>query len=899
MVQFCGTQSIKSAAGATDHSRIVTDSEYDTSAAAGNSHVVIDIDDDDGGVGDSDDSACSSSSAEGPCCAVCMEPLEWVAVGPCGHAVVCSVCAARIRSSRSWQPDLRCCICRAHCPFVVVTRAAAAAAPAAMPAVNSYQEWRARGYYWYCTTMLAYFDDVEQYRATRAIARGEVKGGAAVDVDGNDGGGGGRRTLSSCVDVFRFLLIVAIFALFGLLFGSVFSSLTAGGRATPGDNLAFISACAALWLYSIVLETIALQWREHNFDGGVGHSQAIDDIPQFYASSCSATAYHSHAMEMSRFDASGRGSSRTAADDKGGHVVIDIDAADDIPIPFCVVCMEPLEWVAVGPCGHRVVCSACAARVRSAPYSDHRCCTCRTPCPTVFVTKAAAAAADGELNYLLQLQGDAGSLQDGRVGEYWYLAPMSAYFDDERQYEAAAASSLMMKHQRPPPDADGEFQPRHGGDRGDGALPGDEFGAPELSFLALFFAACGAVVGLGFTGFGTGWGQKVAIVLGSAGIYAPLGTSIVWFMNKNGYCRVGLCRAQIEQAYSGITIYKASPINSINLRISLVSLTVTPIRRSAAAVVMADLDANSGSGVSVAVAVAAASSHSHVIDMPQLDASSRTVAAASATDHSRAVETTRIRTSCSAGDDDKCSTGSDDIPSCAVCMEPLEWVAVGPCGHRVVCPACAARVRSAPKPDHLCCICRTLCPTVLVTKAAAAADGELPFSEMPATTQDGQVGEYWYCAAMSAYFDDERQYEATAKAAAAAAAGCLKQRPAGADNDDGERDQRYGTAQFLKYSFFAALFGVCIGFVFAVDAPGWGGRVGIVAGSAALSVAVGSVLWFLRNREDLEKEQPFFPGSVAHIGANVQKCIRGACVPWLYNGSGVAWLVSHLKVLRS
>ncbi|XP_066166190.1 uncharacterized protein [Oryza sativa Japonica Group] len=321
---------------------------------------------------------------------------------------------------------------------------------------------------------------------------------------------------------------------------------------------------------------------------------------------------------------------------------------------------------------------------------------------------------------------------------------------------------------------------------------------------------------------------------GLFGLSALLGTA-------SGYAGLRLNKPTRNLFDQGITIYK---INSINLRISLVSLTVTPIRRSAAAVVMADLDANSGSGI--AVAVAAASSHSHVIDMPQLDASSRTVAAASATDHSRAVETTRIRTSCSAGDDDKCSTGSDDIPSCAVCMEPLEWVAVGPCGHRVVCPACAARVRSAPKPDHLCCICRTLCPTVLVTKAAAAADGELTFSEMPAATQDGQVGEYWYCAAMSAYFDDERQYEATAKAEAAAAAGCLKQRPAGADDDDGERDQRYGTAQFLKYSFFAALFGVCIGFVFAVDAPGWGGRVGIVAGSAALSVAVGSVLWFLR-----------------------------------------------------
>ncbi|KAF0920872.1 hypothetical protein E2562_037532 [Oryza meyeriana var. granulata] len=92
-----------------------------------------------------------------------------------------------MRSSKNWQPDLRCCICRAHCPCVVVTKAAAADSVnfADMPAANSHQEWQARGYYWYCNAMAAYFDDMQQYKAGKAIASG---------------------TLSSCDDVVKFLI---------------------------------------------------------------------------------------------------------------------------------------------------------------------------------------------------------------------------------------------------------------------------------------------------------------------------------------------------------------------------------------------------------------------------------------------------------------------------------------------------------------------------------------------------------------------------------------------------------------------------------------------------------------------------------------------------------------------
>lgn len=53
------------------------------------------------------------------CCAVCAEPLEWVAYGPCLHREVCSTCVARLRFICD---DRRCCICKTQCDRVFVTK---------------------------------------------------------------------------------------------------------------------------------------------------------------------------------------------------------------------------------------------------------------------------------------------------------------------------------------------------------------------------------------------------------------------------------------------------------------------------------------------------------------------------------------------------------------------------------------------------------------------------------------------------------------------------------------------------------------------------------------------------------------------------------------------------------
>uniref|UniRef100_A0A0D9V244 RING-type domain-containing protein n=1 Tax=Leersia perrieri TaxID=77586 RepID=A0A0D9V244_9ORYZ len=711
----------------------------------------------------------STSSSERLCCVVCTEPMEYIAVGRCGHAVVCSGCAARMRSfNQSRESDLRCCICRAHCPLVAVTKAVAAVDGdklADMPAANVPHEWRALGYNWYCPAMSAYFDDVQQYNAANAIARGRVKlgGGAVV----GNGGADGRHTRNVCVDV------------------------------------------------------------------GAGHSHVIDIPPQMDASSSRS------AVEMAQLDTTGRSaSSRTAAAaaDEGRHVVVNIDAGDrrststgsDGVTSCCVVCTEPLVWVAIGQCGHRVVCSACTARVRSGPDADHRCCICRTVCPTVLVTKAAKATPNGEViltvcpavlvtktavaapNGEVTLSMMPAATEDGRVGDYWYCAAVSAYFDDEKQYKVTyllLAADASLKKLQQPPVADDERPPLHGQDD-----DGDGVRRPKSVLCQVFMLVLiGAFIGMYFvTGFAKNWVQGIAIELASVTVTVlVLGTPT--------------CTVQ----------------------------GIPSIRRTCSWGCMAQLHANN-----VGDAV-----HSHVIDMPQLDSTSSSAAAAAAAgDNSLAVDmgrpdTNGCRTSCATANDggrchvvinvdagDRGSTGSDDVASCVVCMEPLEWVAVGPCGHRVVCSMCAARVRAGRNADKRCCICRTLCPTVFITKAAAAAmaDGDsVPtFSNaMLTASQDGRVGDYWYCVAMSAYFDDERQYEATAKAAAAAASS-KQQRPR-LVAVDGAPVNQYGTAQYFIYTFYIALFGMAIGMVFAVDANGWGARVAIVLGSGALSVALG------------------------------------------------------------
>ena len=88
----------------------------ETDPAATSSHVVIDVE---GAAGDDDEEALEAAATSSSC-VVCTEPMEWVAVSPCGHREVCVRCVARIRFVHN---DRRCCICRTHCATVVVTRA--------------------------------------------------------------------------------------------------------------------------------------------------------------------------------------------------------------------------------------------------------------------------------------------------------------------------------------------------------------------------------------------------------------------------------------------------------------------------------------------------------------------------------------------------------------------------------------------------------------------------------------------------------------------------------------------------------------------------------------------------------------------------------------------------------
>ncbi|KAL1189274.1 hypothetical protein V5N11_014767 [Cardamine amara subsp. amara] len=97
--------------------------------------------------------------------------------------------------------------------------------------------------------------------------------------------------------------------------------------------------------------------------------------------------------------------------------------------------------------------------------------------------------------------------------------------------------------------------------------------------------------------------------------------------------------------------------------------------------------------------------------------------------------------------------------SCAVCAENLEWVAYGSCGHREVCSTCVVRLRFIFN-DHRCCICKTLCPIVFVTKALGDYTNTITdFSTtFPLEPKEGRVGSLWFHGETKAFFDDLNQY---------------------------------------------------------------------------------------------------------------------------------------------
>ncbi|WOL00267.1 hypothetical protein Cni_G08980 [Canna indica] len=96
--------------------------------------------------------------------------------------------------------------------------------------------------------------------------------------------------------------------------------------------------------------------------------------------------------------------------------------------------------------------------------------------------------------------------------------------------------------------------------------------------------------------------------------------------------------------------------------------------------------------------------------------------------------------------------------SCAVCTEALEWVAYGPCGHREVCSTCVIRLRFI-MGDRCCCICKTECPVIFVTKALGDYTRMVTdFSVFPPSPTEGRVGQYWYHEDTQVYFDDMDHY---------------------------------------------------------------------------------------------------------------------------------------------
>jgi hypothetical protein len=74
-------------------------------------------------------------------------------------------------------------------------------------------------------------------------------------------------------------------------------------------------------------------------------------------------------------------SDRHTLQGKGAHRLSSKSEVRRVMEECCVVCAEPLEWVAIGPCGHREVCALCVVRLRFV-LKDDRCCFCkqaRTP----------------------------------------------------------------------------------------------------------------------------------------------------------------------------------------------------------------------------------------------------------------------------------------------------------------------------------------------------------------------------------------------------------------------------------------------------------------------------------------------------------------------------------------
>ena len=92
---------------------------------------------------------------------------------------------------------------------------------------------------------------------------------------------------------------------------------------------------------------------------------------------------------------------------------------------------------------------------------------------------------------------------------------------------------------------------------------------------------------------------------------------------------------------------------------------------------------------------------------------------------------------------------------CAICAEPLQHVAYGPCGHRDSCVECVTRLRFV-MDDKRCCICQQPCEAVFATRHMGAYT-EL-VSDFAALPERAGARELWHDKKLDMYFDDQQLF---------------------------------------------------------------------------------------------------------------------------------------------
>eukprot|EP00884_Botryococcus_braunii_P010308 jgi/Botrbrau1/19279/Bobra.0073s0026.2 len=130
---------------------------------------------------------------------------------------------------------------------------------------------------------------------------------------------------------------------------------------------------------------------------------------------------------------------------------------------------------------------------------------------------------------------------------------------------------------------------------------------------------------------------------------------------------------------------------------------------------------------------------------------------------------------------------------CAVCAEPLEWTAYGPCGHKEACSKCVVRLRAVLN-DQRCVICQAQHTAVIATKFMGTFTVIKPpeyFNTLKAQTKEGEL---LYLPAARIYFDDRDHFNETKKL-------CSFTHPVLCETKDGRKiDQppKFATLQDLK-----------------------------------------------------------------------------------------------------